>query len=103
LNVRHSLAWSHGEAGDPAGAVAELQELLADQVRVLGPDNPSTLVTRADLAACRGEAGDPAGAAGAFAELLDDCLRVLGPDHPETRKTADLAARWLPDGRPVAS
>jgi len=38
-------------------------ELLTDRLRVLGPDHPHTLTTRAHLASWRGLAGDPAGAA----------------------------------------
>ena len=30
--------------------LAALEELLADQLRVLGPDNPHTLITRANIA-----------------------------------------------------
>ena len=45
-----------------AGAVAELEALLADLVRVLGADHPGTLAARGNLAGWRGEAGDVAGA-----------------------------------------
>ncbi|MFI5592397.1 tetratricopeptide repeat protein [Amycolatopsis sp. NPDC051758] len=36
-------------AGDPAGAVAALKELLTDRRRVLGADHPETLATRHHL------------------------------------------------------
>ena len=45
-----------GEAGDPRGAVAALEQLLADQVRVLGADHPNTLLTRNNIARWRTEA-----------------------------------------------
>ncbi|MGH3985454.1 MAG: tetratricopeptide repeat protein [Pseudonocardiaceae bacterium] len=41
---------TRGEAGDPAGAAAALEQLLADVLRVLGPDHPDTLATRHNLA-----------------------------------------------------
>jgi hypothetical protein len=83
-----------GEAGDAAGAAAACEQLLADFLRVLGPDHPDTLATRHNLAHWRGQAGDAAGAATALEQLLADCLRVLGPDHPETLATRHSLARW---------
>ncbi len=73
---------------------AATEELLVDQLRVLGPDHPRTLNTRNYLASWRGEAGDPAGAAAAFEELLVDMLRVLGPDHPQTVDTRGRLDHW---------
>ncbi|GAA2788942.1 hypothetical protein GCM10020219_070490 [Nonomuraea dietziae] len=67
LATRYGLG---GRAGDAAGAAAALEELLADQKRVLGPDHPATLITRGNLADFRGEAGDAVGAVAAFEELL---------------------------------
>jgi hypothetical protein len=83
-----------GELGDPAGAVAALEELLADRMRVLGPDHPWTMGTRHELARWRGELGDPAGAVAALEELLADRVRVLGPDHPDTLRTRESLAYW---------
>lgn len=42
LTTRNNLAFWRGEAGDPAGAAAASEALLADRVRVLGPDYPDT-------------------------------------------------------------
>ncbi|MFV2099447.1 tetratricopeptide repeat protein, partial [Micromonospora sp. LOL_014] len=64
-----------GEAGDAAGAVTAFEQLLADQLRVLGPDHPGTLTTRHNLALMRGKAGDAAGAVTAFDQVLADQLR----------------------------
>ncbi|HEY5151266.1 MAG TPA: tetratricopeptide repeat protein, partial [Mycobacterium sp.] len=77
-----------------AGAAAAFGDLLADRLRVLGPDHPDTLSTRSNLASWRGEAGDPAGAAAAIQDLLTDQLRVLGPDHPDTLTTRNNLAYW---------
>ena len=59
--------------------------LLPIRQRVLGPEHPATLTTRARWT---GEAGDAAGARDQFAVLLLIRERVLGPEHPDT-----LAAR----------
>jgi hypothetical protein len=85
---------SLGEAGQVASAAAAFEQLLADCLRVLGPDHPHTLTTRHNLAHWRGEAGDPAGAAATFEQLLTDYLRMLGPDHPDTLTTRHNLARW---------
>ncbi|WP_322751715.1 MULTISPECIES: helix-turn-helix transcriptional regulator, partial [unclassified Frankia] len=82
LNTRNNLAYLRGKAGDPGGAAAATEALLADYLRVLGDDHPDTLNTRHNLARWRGQAGDPGGAAAAYEALLADRLRVLGPDHP---------------------
>ena len=74
--------------------MAEYQALLADFLRVLGPDHPDTLTTRGNLAGFRGGAGDPAGAVAEYQALLADFLRVLGPDHPDTLTARDNLARW---------
>ncbi len=94
LNTSASLAYFCGKAGDPAGAVAALAELLPELVRVLGADHPDTLTSRANLAYFRGKAGDPAGAVIAYEELLGDRLRVLGPDHPDTLTSRAILAYW---------
>ncbi|MGW6033442.1 tetratricopeptide repeat protein [Gordonia terrae] len=84
LGARHNLAAWRGESGDVAGAIADFEVLLADQVRVLGADHPDTLITRGNLAAWRGESGDVAGAIDDYEVVLADRLRVLGADHPDT-------------------
>jgi len=85
---------SHGEAGDPAGAAHALQELLTDQIRILGPDHPDTLTTRNNLAEYRAQAGDPESALATFRELVGDQIRVLGPDHPDTLTTQRAITHW---------
>ncbi|WOT40733.1 tetratricopeptide repeat protein [Streptomyces coeruleorubidus] len=87
LTARLNLASWRGKAGDPAGAIAALEQVLTDMLRVLGPDHPITLTTRHNLAHCRGDAGDAAGALAAYEQLLTDQERVLGPDDPDTLNT----------------
>ncbi|MGW0587204.1 tetratricopeptide repeat protein [Streptosporangium sp. NPDC002607] len=57
LSTRENLAFWRGRAGDAAGAVATLQEVLSDRLRVLGTDHPATLTLRRDLAYWREQAG----------------------------------------------
>jgi hypothetical protein len=58
-----------GEAGEPALAAAQYRHLLTDAVRILGPDHPDILTTRANLADMVGEAGQPAQATDEYREV----------------------------------
>jgi hypothetical protein len=89
----HFATWK-GRAGDVTGAVQAYEELLADQLHLLGPDHPDALITFNNLAGWRGEAGDVAGAAAAYERALANYLRVLGPDHPNTLTTRNNLAGW---------
>ncbi|MFI7671978.1 tetratricopeptide repeat protein, partial [Nocardia sp. NPDC049526] len=91
LVARHHLACWRGESGDIAGAIIELERLLADSLRFLGPDHPSTLTSRGNLAYWR---GDIRAAITEYERLLADNLRVLGPDHPNTFATRHNLAYW---------
>jgi hypothetical protein len=83
-NVMGCLARRTGQAGDMAGARDLLAAPLPDRERVLGPDHPATLTTRASLARWTWEAGDVAGARDLLAALLPIRSRVLGPEQPST-------------------
>jgi hypothetical protein len=85
----------HARLQDRLAGVAEaIEEVLADDLRVLGPDHPGTLTARNLLARSRVGAGDLAGAAQVFEEVLADDLRVLGPDHPSTLAARNELAYW---------
>ena len=73
--------------GDHDGALAEYRDVLAAQLRVLGPDHPSTLTTRHQVAREMAARGDHAGAEAEYRDVLAARLRVLGPDHPATLTT----------------
>jgi len=94
LSTRYYLASWRGEAGDAAGAVVDLEQLLTDLFRVLGVDHRDTLRARNSLASWRGEAGDPAAAVTACEELLVDLLREYGPGHPDTLVLQSNLAHW---------
>ena len=92
-NSGSRASWS-GEAGNPVAARDLLAERLPVEERVLGPEHPATLITRADHARWTGEAGDPAAARDKFAELLPEFERVLGPEHPRTEAARADSAYW---------
>ncbi|WP_433755328.1 tetratricopeptide repeat protein [Nocardia sp. CA-135398] len=114
LTIRHQLAYWRGRSGDLCAAVAELDEVLIDESRVLGNDDPRTLTTRHNLANMRtlyevAEAAhipmswfgldDTAARAIARAiseleQLLPEQIRILGADHPDTLTTRDSLAHW---------
>lgn len=85
---------SLGDTGQVTAAADYHQRLLADLLRVLGPDHPDTLAARNNLASWRAQTGDATGAVEAFEQLLPELLRVLGPDHPNTLVTRNNLARW---------
>ncbi|MFJ8621049.1 tetratricopeptide repeat protein [Streptomyces clavifer] len=105
-SARYGLAWWRGRAGDPFGAVAGFEELLADQARLLDTFDPQRLATRHSLAHWRGEAGEPGRAVALLTELLADQTSNLGPEHPDTLKTRHSLAHWRGEagepGRAVA-
>jgi hypothetical protein len=83
LRARLSLAYWRSERGSLGRAVAEFEQLIADQIRILGPVDPQTLCTRHHLARCRAMAGDLALAFSEFEQLLTDQVRILGPDNSQ--------------------
>lgn len=74
--------------------VDELERVLVDCLRVLGPNHPNTLLVRDNLARWRGDAGDPIGAAAALEQLVPDCVRVLGAEHHTTLMSRAHLARY---------
>ncbi len=72
------------ETGDLTRAIPVLEATLTDRERVLGPDHPDTLTSRADLAAAYRAAGRLDDAITLHQKTLTYRERVLGPDHPDT-------------------
>jgi hypothetical protein len=70
-----------------------LERTLADSQRVLGPDHPSTLSTRANLANVFLQQGRLDEASMLLERTLADSQRVLGPDHPVTAALRVLLQR----------
>ena len=100
--ARAGLAIHTGEAGDAAGARDQLAALLPVRERVLGPEHPENLITRAYLAGFTGHAGDAAGARDQIAALLPIEERVLGPEHPATLTDRHGLAHWTGEAGDVA-
>jgi len=65
--------------------------------RVLGPENPNTLVPMTNLAIVYAEQGKFAGAAPLFRQTVDIRRRVMGPEHPETLQSMSNLAEFLRD------
>jgi tetratricopeptide (TPR) repeat protein len=84
LAIRGELADWLGESGRVDEAIAAFEQLLDDQLRLMGPDTPDTLTTRNDLAHWLGESGRVDDAITMLEQLRDDQLRVMGPDAPDT-------------------
>ena len=98
-----NLIARHTSTGDPVAAIAALEELLTDQLRLLGPDHHDTLTTRYNLALWRTEAGDPAAAIAALEELADR-FRVLSAYPVETLTTRQqIAVLQAEAGDPAAA
>ncbi|WP_051385562.1 hypothetical protein [Actinokineospora inagensis] len=72
LAARSYHAEWRGRAGDPAGAAAELADILVDRERVQGRaiDSIEVRTAHSHLAHWQGQAGDPAGAVATIAEVV---------------------------------
>ena len=107
LIARHAAAFSQARRGrtrrsrgDLAAAIAVLEGLRADQLRVLGPDHPSTLVTWHEIARMMAERGDHAAALAEYRSVLAAELRVLGPDDPSTLVSSNVVNYLEAHGNP---
>ncbi|MEV0049970.1 hypothetical protein AB0H34_05685 [Saccharopolyspora shandongensis] len=80
-------------AGNTAGLVHALEQLLADRMRVLGADHPDTLATRS-LANSQSITRSCDYRDAALKRLLTDRMRVLSPDHRDTLATRSNIAFW---------
>ena len=84
LTAASVLAHLFGEQGDHAGARALWCEVLSAQARVLGPEHPDTLQTKANLAATISRQGSYDEAKRLEIDVLRAMRRVLGPAHALT-------------------
>ena len=79
-----AIASAYVSTGRLSEAIALLEQVLTDCVRVLGEDHPDTLASRNNLAGAYESAGRLTEAITLFEQVLPDRIRVLGEDHPET-------------------
>ena len=70
------------------------EDLLTDQMRVLGANHVDTMTTRHDLAEAIAEGGRLVEARRRFEALLEDQTHILGNDHPDTMTTRHNLA-WV--------
>lgn len=89
--LRADHAYWLGHIGEAATSMAELERLLTQMERVLGPRDPNTLRARNNRAYLM---TDNAAAYEEFTRLLAVRMEVLGPDHSDTLATrGNLANR----------
>ena len=95
-----AIASAYVSTGRLSEAIALLEQLLTDSIRVLGEDHPNTLTSRNNLAGAYESAGRLTEAITLYEQLLTDCVRVLGEDHPNTLTSRNnLAATYRSAGR----
>ena len=101
LEGANVVAQAYDSAGRLGEAIALFEEVVADSVRVLGPDHSDTLTSRNSLAYAYDSAGRPDKAVALFEEVVADSVRVLGPDHSDTLTSRNnLAYAYDSAGRP---
>jgi tetratricopeptide (TPR) repeat protein len=100
LRVRHELAWTVADGGDPARAETIYRDVLAKRLRVLGGSHPDTLASRHEfgwIATCLGRWAE---AEQRYRETFRDSLLHLGPDSRDTLTTRhELAFAIARQGR----
>ena len=95
-----ALAFLNDLADSPAQAILIGERLVADQERLLGPDDPDTLSSCDSLAVAYRDAGRTAEAITLHEQVLADRERPLGPDHPDTLTSRhNLAVAYRAAGR----
>jgi serine/threonine protein kinase/tetratricopeptide (TPR) repeat protein len=87
-SLRDVLGTTYRDLGELEAAEAQLRSAVATNRRVLGDDDPATLVSINDLALTLQNRGKWEEAEVLTLEGLEGCRRVLGDDHIETRTAA---------------
>ena len=87
LTTRFFIAFFTGLNGNTRDSIKLFQELLLDQVRILGKDHSIVFSTRGNIAAYMSMNGNWQAALEEFKNLLVDKKRVLGEKHHETLVT----------------
>ena len=85
--------------GAVSQAISYQERALADSTRILGDDDPATLISRYNLATDYHVAGDLGRATSFYEQALADSTRVLGEDNPQTLNVRNnLAAAYQEAG-----
>jgi hypothetical protein len=85
----------HAARGLHAQAETQFRRVLTARLRVLGADNPDTLITRHEIARLMADQGNYTGAEAESRDILAISQGVLGADHPETLITQHELARVI--------
>ncbi|MCG8914956.1 tetratricopeptide repeat protein [Actinokineospora sp. PR83] len=93
LMARYKMAYWQAVTGED-GAIGELQQILAEQERVLGAGDPDALSTRHDIIHLQAEAGETDTAITSGEELLARLTDLLGREHPDTLTLRHNIAHW---------
>ena len=94
LRARFDLACWRGQAGDAAGAVTELKEVLAEAVGAPGIAAPVIVLGRNSLGYWLGKSGNVAGAIAELEDVVDAQTRLSSFDAPATLAARHNLAYW---------
>ena len=98
--MMHTMAVTYDGLGLYSRAQPLLDRALEIQRRTLGPRNPDTLKSMAELASVRASEGHYPESEKLIREILEIRRRVLGPEHPDTLNSMnDLAVALRGEGR----
>lgn len=95
FRCRLQNATCHALIGDTSLALRALDRLLADELRVFGPDDPRTLELRHQIGLLQLGAGRRTAARTTLSDLLNDLARLHGSEHSAVAKVRDLV-RGIP-------
>lgn len=95
LALQGMLAGALEDLGELEPARTLYQQVVEDEVRILGPDHPSTLTTRSNLAGNLRKMGELESARSHYQQVLDALLQIVGPDHPRALITRNHLAGVL--------
>ncbi|MEV7226964.1 serine/threonine-protein kinase [Polymorphospora sp. NPDC051019] len=90
LHCRFRAATCHALAGQIEEALRQLGELLTDESRVFGPDDPRTLELRRQIGLLQIGARHHRAAIETLDALLPALIRCHGPAHPTVTEARDL-------------
>jgi non-specific serine/threonine protein kinase/serine/threonine-protein kinase len=98
--MMHTMAVTYGGLGLYSRAQPLIERAVEIQRRTLGPRNPDTLYSMAELAKVWAEEGHYVESEKLIREILEIRRRVLGPEHPDTLNSMnDLAVALMDEGR----
>lgn len=95
LKTREREYYWLGFTGGTKDALREFEALVADETRVLGPEDLDAFIARHNVARFRGRDGDPESAVSDLEQVVADETRVLGPTHLQTLKSRNILGYWL--------